>query len=111
MVKKQTTQDNDWIDVSRAPIFKFQKKGDVIQGLLKSKGSFMTKFGKERGIYKILTSDNQLYTVFGLTLLDRLMSNVNVNDEVYIEYVGKVKGKNNTTRHEFIVKKRTVATS
>lgn len=85
-------------------IFKFEKEGDSIQGVLKAVEENRTYKGN---VYKLQTKDG-LKAVFGTTVLDSKMSAVSLEQEVVILYSGtapaKVKGQNDTKLFEVYVK-------
>jgi len=69
---------------TEAEIFSFEKIGDSIEGVLRSK-EIGGKYGNE--VYKI-DSNGKLFVVFSTVVLQANMSGVNVMDSVKIVYTG-----------------------
>lgn len=78
-----------WSEIESPPPFKFQEKGDEIQG--EYRGEHETEFeGRKVKIYDINTADKGIVGVFGCTILDRLMHDkrIVVGKKVRIVYEG-----------------------
>ena len=68
--------------------FKFEEKGQTIEGTLSSVGP--GKFENSK-VYVLEKKDGVAVRIFGAVILDDRMSQVEVGDYIRIEYEGKVK--------------------
>ncbi len=74
---------DDW-KKTESEIFAFEKAGDSIEGVLKQKEAG-GKYGNM--VYKI-ESNGKSFVVFGTSVLEANMSDVNIDDEVKIVFTG-----------------------
>lgn len=72
------------------PVWDFQKDGDTIEGKYVGKRQGIGKYKKN--VYQIETA-NGVYDVWGSTVLDRKMGEVEIGQLVRIKYMGTAKGK------------------
>lgn len=104
-------EQEEW-ESTQAEIFRFEKEGDSIIGVLKQvrDGRYprIDSSGNVIGKSKIYTIDanGKLYTIFGTTVLENRMSNVNIGDTVKIVYVGLTKNKRGQQLKNFEVYKK-----
>lgn len=103
-LNKMAENKNDWKKVS-SKIMKFEKIGDEIVGTLMNVETGHTYQNK---VYKILDSDQELYAVFGTSVLDTQMSGIAIGSLIKIVYTGttenKKKGLNAIKNFEVFVK-------
>lgn len=92
--EKETTQmkfgeiELEMEKVEDATFFKFENIGDSIFGILMEKAE-SGQYGF--GLYTVQTPDGETLRFHGTTQLDTLMSNVEIHDYVYVEYVDNQK--------------------
>lgn len=104
--KEEPEAEAEYEPVGGGKIYKFSEQGETLTGKILNirDGSFKNK------VYDILTDDGEAVTVFGTTILDRLMQQIQIGDEVRIKYVGdippKKKGMNPAKNFEVFRKKR-----
>lgn len=105
MKQKQEQQDLEgghtprkpktWKEIESPNFFKFEKIGDLIDGLLMSKDS-SDRYGF--GLYTIKTFDGEQKRFHGSSQLDDLLLNVSVPCYVRIEYVDNQETANGTMK-------------
>ena len=71
-------------------IFKFEKKGDSVEGKLVSIEDSMTYKNK---VYKIKNDNDENIVVFGTSVLDSQLSSIEINTMVKIVFTGTKESK------------------
>lgn len=71
-------------------VFKFENKGDFIQGKLLSKKE-SDEFGNLD--YRIQTKDGTTHKIYGSVILDSKMSDISIGSIVNIEFIGVQESK------------------
>ncbi len=84
-----TSNKNDWVSME-PEIWKYENKGDELEGVLVAKIPNGGKFGNES---YLIENKAGRFTVFGTTILERLMKTVDVGAEVRVVYNGIGKNK------------------
>lgn len=84
MTDKKTEKNKDAWEKIASEIFKFEKEGDDIEGVLKH---IDQSVNFENKVYKIETAEG-MKTIFGTVILDDKMSLVKVGQLCKILYVG-----------------------
>jgi hypothetical protein len=99
--------ENTWKTAGTAgDSWKPENKGDSIQGIFKG---IKTDVGiNKSNVYTIQTEADELISVWGSTVLDTKFEEIEVGDEVKIEFAGLVKGKGPKPYKDFDVQYRQV---
>jgi len=85
---EKMTKENEYEEIKDADFFRFEEIGDKIEGMLTDKGvSQKYNFG----IYTIMSKDGEQKRFHGTTQLDQLMSTIELQDYIIIEYVDNEK--------------------
>jgi hypothetical protein len=71
-------------------IMKFEKKGDSVEGILKSKETNQT-IGNE--VYTLERDDKNPIKVFGTTIIQSQLNSVDIGTKIKIVYMGEGKAK------------------
>jgi len=91
---KKMEKTNNWNKIEDT-IFKFEKDGDSIEGILMAKEDGRS-YGNE--VYKI-KKDEKIFSIFSTVVLASQMSKVNIGEEIKIVFMGEKendkKGQNN----------------
>ena len=95
-------QPKTWVEVESPNFFKFEKIGDLIEGLLMSKDMTSSRYGL--GLYTIKTFNGEIKRFHGSSQLDDLLLNMDIPCYVQIEYTDNQETANGTMKL-FIVKK------
>lgn len=82
-------KQKEWKKVE-SQVFRFEKVGDSIEGILKAKEEGAV-YGNE--VYQIETSDGDTFAVFSTAILASRMAQVDVGEEVKIVFKGKEPSK------------------
>ena len=77
-------KENEYEEIKDADFFRFEKIGDKIEGMLTDKG---TSQKYNFGMYTIMSKDGEQKRFHGTTHLDALMSTIELQDYIIIEYV------------------------
>lgn len=99
--KTQIKQPKTWEQVESPNFFRFEKIGDIIEGLLTGKDS-SSRYGF--GLYTIKTFKGEQIRFHGSSQLDDLLLNMDVPCYVQIEYTDNQETANGTMKL-FVVKK------
>jgi hypothetical protein len=99
--KNKMRQPKTWEEIESPNFFRFEKIGDIIEGLLMSKES-SSRYGF--GLYTIKTFDGLQRRFHGSSQLDDLLLNIDIPCYVQIEYTDNQETANGTMKL-FIVKK------
>jgi hypothetical protein len=94
----------DWMSVT-SKVFRFEKPGDLLIGEIVSvrDGNYFRPNGTRSKIYDIRGEDGTTYTVFGSSILDRILSTFKVGDKVKIVYKGMTTTKQGRQVKDFEV--------
>lgn len=98
------TKMSEWQKIE-STVFKFEKIGDVIEGVLRSVEDSASH--ENNKVYKIEQKDKKIYTVFGTVILNDLMQGVKIGQQVKILFSGtkeSQKGQNPTKLYDLFVK-------
>lgn len=72
-------------------VFKFEKEGDFIEGVLTA----ITESGTyDNKVYKLKQDDGKIVSVFSTTVMATKMATVAIGEKVKIEYTGEKENKN-----------------
>ena len=85
MGDKESNKKKDWKKVEDT-IFKFEKEGDSVEGILQS-----VEEGKNYGnkVYKLKGDNDVTHVVFSTTVMESQMMAVKIGDAVKIKFVGE----------------------
>lgn len=108
--------ETKWKDASQNPVWRFmdfvdkkggakiEANGKVFIGTLLKKYSWPDKeTGKTKNRYAMKDEAGKLWTIFGVTRLDRKLESVGEGQFVRLEYLGTSKTTKNGTAHDFTV--------
>lgn len=87
--KNKMSEENGYKKVE-SNIFKFEKVGDCVEGELLSVEESHTFNNK---VYKIKSNEDKTVTFFGTTILDSLMSSVNIGMQIKVLFAGEKENK------------------
>jgi hypothetical protein len=103
---EKEAEEEEFEPVGGGEIFRFEEIGKTLTGKVLNirDGQFKNK------VYDIQIDDGSAVTVFGTTVLDRLMQSIQIGDIIRIKYVGDIpakrKGMNPAKNFEVFRKKR-----
>lgn len=97
---EETLGEGEWEEVveAQSEVFVFENAGDTLIGVLKDIKSDVGENNSK--LYKIEKSDGSLVAIWGSSVLDSKMSEIEIGQELRIVYGGKKKSANGNRQYK-----------